>query len=304
MRAGGLATLLICSLPIIASFGCRNHSNELLESELRTKEIQYSEMLNEFKQTKMQNEALLRELIALRQGGAYPSVPHQPFPGEPHQPSPIAAEKARPAPISPALASQAYTVQKITLGRFTGGRDDDNVEGDDVLQVVLEPRDEADHVIKAPGMLQVFALEVSPQGNKTLLCSWEIPADRLRAKWRSSLFSRGYDFKLRWKNWPTTEKLRIVARFILPDGRLFETDKDVMVRLTPGAEKLQHTPPVPTPGPKLPTNYPLLPMPKEVPPILPPLGKAHSVQRIQPAATWEPATLENAIQLHRASPVR
>src|SRR5439155_24466275 len=55
----------------------------------------------------------------------------------------------------------------------------------------------------------------------------------LRKTWRSGLLSSGYQVVLPWKAWPSSEKLRVTARFTLVDGRSFEADKDVSIRLTP-----------------------------------------------------------------------
>ncbi|HMF19500.1 MAG TPA: hypothetical protein VKE98_20000, partial [Gemmataceae bacterium] len=118
--AGRLATtfVLCCLL-----FGCGWHNKELLENELRTKEIQYNELRDEHERTEHHNRALERENAALRHGEA----------------------------ISPEHAAQTFELKRITLGRMTGGLDTDNKAGDDALQVVVEPRDGADHLIKAPG---------------------------------------------------------------------------------------------------------------------------------------------------------
>src|SRR5262249_32012155 len=103
----------------------------------------------------------------------------------------------------------------------------------EALQVVLEPRDPDGQAIKAPGRLTVTALQVSPEGLKIPLSTWEIAPDQLRRTWRNGLLSTGYYVVLPWKSWPTNPKLRVVAQFTLADGRIFEADKDVAIRLPP-----------------------------------------------------------------------
>jgi hypothetical protein len=154
-----------------------------------------------------QNESLGRELRAVRQGSA--------------------------SSISPEQASQVYSLKQIVLGRGTGGYDDDDCPGDEALRIVLEPRDSDGHTIKAPGTLHVDALETSPEGIKTPLCSWDLSPDQLRRTWHSGLLSTGYSVVLPWKRWPSSERIRVIARFTLMDGRVFEADKDVTIRLTP-----------------------------------------------------------------------
>src|SRR5437870_3140659 len=136
--AGRLATLFVlCGLLV----GCGWRNRELLENELRAKEIQYNELRDEHERTEHYNRSLEREVNSLHQG-----------------------EK-----ILPEQAAQTFGLKRITLGRMTAGVDTDNKAGDDALQVVVEPRDGADHLVKAPGTLHVLALQVDSQGIKTPL---------------------------------------------------------------------------------------------------------------------------------------
>lgn len=123
-------------------------------------------------------------------------------------------------------------LKQITLGRLTGGLDDDPAcPGDDALVVIVEPRDLDDQVVKVPGHVRVEVLEIHPQGLKLPLSTWDIPARELRGKWEAPLIgSPGYRLVLRWKVLPHYERLRIVVRFTTLDGQVFETDRDVTIR--------------------------------------------------------------------------
>ena len=201
------------------SAGCRNKT-DAVESQLRTREQMYQDALREQQLSEARIDALQREVEALRKG----------------------------AKISPEHAASTFGLKRITLGRFTGGRDEDRFPGDELLEVVVEPRDEADHTIKAPGTLQIYALEVSPQGVKTPLCTWDIPAEQLRKSWKQGLLSEGYTLTLPWKVLPTTETVRVIVRFTTPDQRPYEADKDIKVRLVPGALQ-KRVEEIPLPGP-------------------------------------------------------
>jgi hypothetical protein len=226
---------------LLAAVGCRN--NDLVEAELRTRENDVRALRADLAQAELHNEALMRELSAIRHGA--------------------------PPAFTPELASQTYTLKQISLGRGTGGYDDDNCPGDEALQVVVEPKDCDDHTIKAPGTLHVDALEISQEGLKMPLCSWDVPPPHLRRLWRSGLLSTGYFVVLPWKNWPSSEKIRVVAHFTLADGRVFEAEKDVTIRLTPIAYR--KTPPAfpleTPPEPGLPTSDVIpLPAPRKADP--------------------------------------
>jgi hypothetical protein len=171
----------------------------------------------------------------------------------------------------------------LALGRQTGGRSESGCAGDDCLHVHVEPRDPDGQPVKASGELVIEVLEVSRDGLKKPLSAWEIPPDQLRRSWRSGLLSTGYQLDLPWKVWPTTTKLRVVARFKPVDGRLFEAERDITVRLppaderriVPAAEELPSVPPDPVPADPKPaapdarpgeTGPEIAPPPRPVPP--------------------------------------
>ncbi len=223
--------LLCCFflLPCACFFltGCRGR-RDLVEAELRSKDRDLYEIRDELYRSESYNEALRREVAALRG---------------------VSTSK-----VSPELASQLYTVTTVTLGRQTGGYDEDGQPGDEALQVLLEPKDPDGHTIKAPGTVEVQAFEITREGLKVPLSTWTVSPDKLRRSWRSGLLSTGYSLVLPWKIWPSTEKLRVVVHFRLDDGRLFEADKDVTIRLGP-----QHRKPMPN-------AEGVVPPPEEVPP--------------------------------------
>jgi hypothetical protein len=266
--------------------GCRNC--DLVEAELRTRENDVRALKGDLGQAQLHNAALMREICALRQNG--------------------------PALIPPEQAAQVYTLKEVTLGRQTGGYDDDHLPGDEALQVVLEPRDVDGHVIKAPGALQVQALEISTEGLKIPLSSWDVPPDHLRRTWRSGLWTNGYFVVLPWKNWPSSDRVRVIARFTLPDGRVFEADKDVTVHLTPAVHR-RATPPMPPadpPGVPSPVPETPLPVPRKVEPQ--PVASAHNWCQapevgstvIQTTAMWRPKStpsLADAVELLRPAPL-
>jgi hypothetical protein len=240
-----------------AACGCRSHSCELVESQLHAREADVQLLRGELDRAHAINHDLQAQLLAARAGPpAYP-------PGEPCPP-----------------AAAAYPVHTLTLGRQTGGYDADGCPGDEALQVVLEPRDADNQTVKVPGTAVVQALEVTPEGIKKPLSTWEVSEDDLRRSWRSGLLSTGYALVLPWRMWPSTEKLRVVVQLRTADGRLFEADKDVSVRLAPGA-------PPPAPPPAAPPGPPTLPPPRPDDPA--PAGPV-----LDPASLEKPVRMDPA----------
>jgi hypothetical protein len=253
-------------LPFLCvSTGCRNKT-DLVEMELRTKETLFRESLQEQQRSESRILALQLEIDALRKGSN----------------------------ITPEQAASTFGIKRVVLGRSTGGYDNDGLPGDEQLQVVVEPRDCDDHSIKAPGTLQIFVLEITPQGIKMPLCMWDIPADQLRQSWEQGLLSTGYTLTLPWKQFPAYEQVRVVVRLVMPDNRVYEADKDVKVRLVPGAaqrrtELIPEGAPIPCPVPT-----------PEMGPLLLPTGQLtpapHTTQ-------WRPLESDRAVTIGRPQPI-
>lgn len=249
--------LVAFSIPLVA--GCR--SCERVEAELRARENEVRELKDELHRLEAINDGMMHEQ---------------------------AARANSSAKITPEASAQTFQIKEVVLGRQTSGFDEDNTPGDEGLQVVVEPRDADGHSLKAPGSLEVSVLEIQPQGIKTPLSTWEVPPDQLRRMWKSGLLSTGYYVHLTWKNWPSVNKLRVVARFILADGRVFEADKDVTIRPTKtrksdlGAPLPTEETPLPEPRRVEPLPQPLPESPKPNEPQLP-LPQSLAPQAIEPA---------------------
>jgi hypothetical protein len=270
----GLLLAILTGWLTLAVSGCRRA--DLVEAELRTRERELRETRSKLDSSEFYNQALQSELGELRKSG-----------------QPGCSSSLHP--LTPERASQIYTLKEIVLGRQTGGYDDDSFPGDEALQVVLEPRDPDGQSIKAPGHLTVTALLISPEGLKAPFSTWEITPDQLRRTWRNGLLSTGYYVVLPWKIWPASSRMRVIAQFKLADGRVFEADKDVTIRLPPNLRGLgDHQPPGSPPHQVFPH---MPPADKNEPPELPGPQPREVIQgafpnspSAQPATVWKRAT--------------
>lgn len=233
---------LFLGLTLVATLsGCRSTSGQAqLERELHSRDVDLIEMREELYKSQAYNKALQAELGSTR-GEVNPST------GE-------------VIPVPP-----LYPIRNLTLGRQTGGYDQNNSSGDTALQVIVEPRDVDNHVIKVPGCLTVQALEVNAEGLKKPLSSWEISTEQLRASWRGGLFGSAYALVLPWKNYPTQSKLRVIVQLQTTDGRTFEADRDVTVKLLPGGPRTGFPPVQEKRTPLFGNNEPVLPAPNNKP---------------------------------------
>ncbi|HEV3143563.1 MAG TPA: hypothetical protein VGZ47_06715, partial [Gemmataceae bacterium] len=223
----------------------RHTQQDLLEAELRTREQENTRLRTDLQRAESMNYALTHAVPG-------PCPPAGSAPG------------MVPGVIEGPQAVMAGTVKEVTLGRGTGGLEDGTGSCDQGLEVVVVPRDTDGSAIKAPGNLHVEAFEVSAEGLKIPLSTWEVSSLQLSRQWRNGLFSTGYFVDLPWKSAPHSEKLRVVMRFTtLPDKRTFEDDKTVTVRLAAGPSR-------PVAGPI--DGVPFNPQAPGTAPMLPPTG--------------------------------
>jgi hypothetical protein len=209
----------------LALTGCRSPRSDLVEAELRTKDRQLRESQDELLFQRSMNQSLE---TALR-------------------------ERQCTQPPAPMFRSGfGPSIKDVQLARGTGGIDEDNRPGDEGILVVLVPRDIDTSPVKVAGSLKVAASEITTEGLKIPLSSWDVSATELRKSWRTGLLSSGYHVSLPFQRFPTFPKVRIIATFLPLEGGIYEAEKDVTVRLAsdmrpcPPSEVL---PPTPTPGP-------------------------------------------------------
>ncbi len=295
--------LVIALLPLLE--GCRsNQRSDLIEAELRTRERELREVREELQRLYVVNEALEREIKLQRSSVGVPA----------HEPQGAGL-----------MAIPSSSIKSVAVGRGTGGYDEDGNGTDDGLIVVICPRDEDGQSVKAIGSALVLISEITPQGVKFPLDEWEIPAALLRKKWKTSLFDSGYQLHLPWKRLPNVSRVRVMVRFILPNGQTFEGERDVSIRppsaggttVTPPSsiQPIPHLPALPTPSPRIEE----LPMPPQlIPPATqqkPSMDSPASVPSIpessvvkptrvhEKAAVSEPRRLSETIRLLPPSPL-
>jgi len=242
--------LAVCLLLV----GCRaNKQYDLIEAELRTR-----------------NRELADTRAALERAQARAPEPH---------PGPVPEQ----AP-STGAPNTGCSIREITLGRGTGGIDDDTEPGDEALMVVIVPTDEDKSAVKVPARASIVAWEINKQGLRNPVGTWEISPDQLRPTWRAGLLATGYFVPLAWQTLPSFERVRVAVRLTTLSGQVFEADRDITVRLvypaTPRRATVPSTPitPMPPVTPRPGGREPLLPgaPPTGVPPgveeLPPPMG--------------------------------
>jgi len=207
---------------------------DLIEAELRTRDRELAETRAELAQTRLLADAYQRSLQR---------------------------PPACPAPGGGGPAAAAPLLRDVVLGSGTGGIDDDNQPGDEALLLVIVPRDDDGSAVKVPARVTAWAFEITREGLKNPIGTWEVTPEQLRRTWRGGLFATGYHVPLQWDKPPATERVRVAVRLTTLDGRAYEADRDVTVRPLPGVAAPAAAPPTaaPLPAPALPA--PALPAP-------------------------------------------
>ncbi len=262
LRLAANSSLLL----MLTTSGCKSlvgkqEKPDLLEAELRTRERELLEARAELQQMRLLTD------VYQRQGPVY----GQPLP-------------CPPGGVPHLSGSSPFTIRDFQLGNGTGGRDDDGLPGDEGLQVVMVPKDEDGTAVKVPGRATVLAYEITKEGLKLPIGKWEVSAEQLKKTWKSGFLGGGYTVPLQWDRAPTTTRIRVVVRFVLPDGREYEADRDSNVTPLPGL------------APRAPTFGHELPPPTLVSPGGFPVGDHGSFPSApiaeSPAATLQPIVVK------------
>jgi hypothetical protein len=219
----------------IRNIGGKNDKQDLLEAELRTREREILELRGENQQLKQLTDIYARGHTG---GGVVVTGPGPVLPGA----------------VVTSGGSETAILKTLTLATGTGGRDDDGLPGDETLQVVISPKDADGTAVKVPGRATVTAFDILPEGQKVPIGRWDVTNEQLRKAWKGGLLGSGYFLPLQWDLPPTSGRVRVAVVFNTPDGKSFETDRDVQVKPLPGIGK--PTPTVVTPGPVVPLSIP------------------------------------------------
>lgn len=231
----------------IRDIGGKNEKQDLLEAELRTREREILELRSENQQLKQLAD------IYLRQG----------------PPVTVVGPVLSGGPVVTSGSSETAIVKSLSLATGTGGRDDDGMPGDELLQVVISPKDADGTAVKVPGRATVTAFDILPEGQKVPIGRWDVTPEQLRKAWKGGLLGSGYFLPLQWDLPPTSGRVRVAVVFTTNDGRNYEADRDVTVKPLPGLNP--RTAPVPAvmppQGNELPKPGTILPPPGELLPV-------------------------------------
>jgi hypothetical protein len=262
--------IVASSLLLVTLAGCRSRGEiDILERELRLHEDKIYQLQDELQGAQAELEACQRENDALRaqldRGGAGATTAPPPRSRTPAPPAPEAdvappAESAPqvelgtpatredlpgPAPDDPADSEielqsghipAAARLAGISIHRLlSGGRDFDGHAGDDGLAVVIEQRDAAGNLVRAPGRLRLALEDPSQRGHWARIAQWDFSAAEVKAHYRQTATGGGLHFDLPWPGRPPeVSRLRLVAQLTDSSGKVFAAAQ--MIEVNPPAD--------------------------------------------------------------------
>lgn len=126
------------------------------------------------------------------------------------------------------------TIERVELGRYTGGIDTDDKPGHDAVRVLLEPIDRDGHAIKSAGEITVQLFDLGGGEGERLIAEKTFPVDEARAHWKSGLGTYRYSLEVPLKTPPPRSEITVRVSFTeYLTGKTFTAQKVVDIQLPP-----------------------------------------------------------------------
>jgi len=139
--------------------------------------------------------------------------------------------------LGPKRLDLLFTVEKITLGRHTGGIDTNDQPGDDAIKVYVSPVDQDGSDLKAAGAIEIKLYDLAkPDGNNNLIAKFSYDVSEVSKLWSSGLFSYHYRLTCPWPNgkYPKNPDITVQVRFTdYLTGKIHVAQKLCRIKLPP-----------------------------------------------------------------------
>jgi len=127
-----------------------------------------------------------------------------------------------------------FRVERIRLGRYTGGVDLDGKPGDDGVKVYIHPIDQHGSIIKAAGAVKVQLFDLAAPTGENLIFERTWPVAKIHKNWSAGLLGDHFAFECRWKKLPAHDEITVRAEFVdYLTARRFTAQKACKVALPP-----------------------------------------------------------------------
>lgn len=126
-----------------------------------------------------------------------------------------------------------FRVEKISLGRYTGGTELDDEPGDDGVKVYVIPQDQMGRAVTAAGSVEIDVFDLAVKDD-SLLMSYSFPLAQAKQHWQSGALANHYSFTCPWQQRrPSGHELTIRVKFTdYLTGQTFTATKQCRIRLS------------------------------------------------------------------------
>ena len=137
--------------------------------------------------------------------------------------------------LGPERLEVLFAVEKIELGRYTGGTNLDEKGGDDGVRVYMIPKDQAGRTVTAVGSVEIDVFDLARK-EESLLMSYSFTAAEAKEHWQSGGLANHYSFTCPWKDRePLGDEITIRVKFVdYLSGRSFTATKQCSINNSRG----------------------------------------------------------------------
>ncbi len=132
--------------------------------------------------------------------------------------------------LGPERLEVLFAVEKIELGRYTGGTNLDEKGGDDGVRVYMIPQDQSGRTVTAVGSVEIDVFDLARK-EESLLMSYSFTAAEAKEHWQSGGLANHYSFTCPWKDRePLGGEITIRVKFVdYLSGRSFTATKQCSI---------------------------------------------------------------------------
>ena len=136
--------------------------------------------------------------------------------------------------LGPDRLGKLFVVDRIKLGRYTGGIDTDKKPGQDAIKVIVKPYDRAGSIIKAAGEIKIQLFDLGAPKAERLIAEFIYPVEKIGKHWSSGFMSYHYSFDCLWPSPPKNPDITVRAEFTdYLTGKTFSDQKLIKITLPP-----------------------------------------------------------------------
>jgi hypothetical protein len=206
--------IVICTL-IACEAGCQSaspHPNERLEAHLRDQQAVISRLNTSLAQTEIELNMARRESSILRD------------------------EFIRQRPGSE-IAQTAYAVSRINrievVPLMSGGLDRDAVDGDELISVLVAPKDASGETHRLNGELSLRLVNFSRPAESQEVGAWNFTGNETAALWHSGVLGRGFRIVVSLPDNVLSSSIAAHVRFTTTTGDQFDVTHELLISPQP-----------------------------------------------------------------------